>query len=92
MKGLLRCFLHDHNTPILYHTETNCPHSFSITVWELEREMMMEETLLEESDWWELIGDRKCDVAMLIYKMKFVKCLYVSFFIAYVNLGTAVTN
>ena len=73
MKGLLRCFLLDQNTPILNHTETNCPHSFSITVWELEREMMVEETVLEESDWWELIGDSIYDVTMLIYKMKFVK-------------------
>ena len=32
MKGLLRYFLLDQNTPILHHTETNCPHSFSITV------------------------------------------------------------
>ena len=32
MTRLLRCFLLDQNTPILHHTETNCPHSFSITV------------------------------------------------------------
>jgi len=35
MSGLLRCCLLDQSTPILHHTETNCPHSFSITVLQL---------------------------------------------------------
>ena len=31
MVGPLQCFMLAQSTPILHHTETNCPHSFSIT-------------------------------------------------------------
>ena len=55
-----RYFLLDQSTPILHHTETNCPHSFSITVHTVSSDTIFL-VLYPQSEYFLVMNDLKVD-------------------------------